>query len=107
MKNATGIGTSKCAKKFDLASIRPNLVKLDIDKLETVPTNLNNLKSKVDKLDVDWLIPAPVALSELYDVVKNDDVYNSKIKDKIPDFTSLLTSDLLANSAFFKTDFVA
>ena len=53
MKNATGIGTSKCAKKFDLARIRPNLVKLDIDKLETVPTNLNNLKSKVDKLDVD------------------------------------------------------
>ena len=53
LKNATGIGTSKCAKKFDLASIRPNLVKLDIDKLETVPTNLNNLKSKEDKLDVD------------------------------------------------------
>ena len=27
--------------------------KLDIDKLITVPTNLSNLKSKVDKLEVD------------------------------------------------------
>ena len=36
-----------------------------------MPTNLSNLKSKVDKLDVDKLVPLPVDLSKLSDVVKN------------------------------------
>ena len=40
--------------------------------MRNVPTNLNNLKSKVDKLDVDKLVPAPVDLSKVNDVVKND-----------------------------------
>ena len=62
---------------------------------ENVPTNLSNLKSKVDKLDVDKQVPVPVDLSKLSDVVKNDaakkDLYNAKIKnieDKFPDMTN-------------------
>ena len=62
---------------------------------ENVPTNLSNLKSKVDKLDVDKQVPVPVDLSKLSDVVKNDagkkDLYNAKIKnieDKFPDITN-------------------
>ena len=39
-------------------------------KLKNVPTNLSNLKSKVDKLDVDYLVPIPADLSKLSDVVK-------------------------------------
>ena len=35
-------------------------------------TNLANLKTEVDKLDIDKLVPAPVDLSKLSDVVKND-----------------------------------
>ena len=38
-------------------------------KLKNVPTNLSNLKSKVDKLDVDYLVPIPADLSKLSDVV--------------------------------------
>ena len=72
LKNATGADTSKFAKKFDLANLKPSVDKLDIDKLKNVPTNLSNLKSKVDKLDVDKLVPVPVDLSKLSDVVKND-----------------------------------
>ena len=72
LKNATGIDTSSFAKKVDLANLKSNVDKLDIDKLKNVPTNLSNLKSKVDKLDVDKLIPVPVDLSKLSDVVKND-----------------------------------
>ena len=86
-------------KKFDLASLKSNVAKLDIDKLKNVPTNLNNLKSKVDKLDVNKLIPVPVDLSKLSNVVKNDvvkkDVYNAKIKnieDKISYITNLATN---------------
>ena len=35
-------------------------------------TNLATLKTEVDKLDIDKLVPVPVDLSKLSDVVKND-----------------------------------
>ena len=70
--------------------------------MKNVPTNLSNLKSKIDKLDVDKLVPVPVDLSKLSDVsdvVKNDvvkkDVYNAKIKNIeyiISDITNLATN---------------
>ena len=41
-------------------------------------TNLANLKTEVDKLDIDKLVPVPVDLSKLSDVVKND--VNEKAK---------------------------
>ena len=70
--------------------------------MRNVPTNLNNLKSKVDKFDVDKLIPVPVSLSKLSDVLKNDvvkkDVYKAKIKnieDKITEITNLTTKTTL------------
>ena len=81
-------------------------------------TNLANLKSEVDKLDIDKLVPVPVDLNKLSDVVKNDvvkkDVYNtlvakvdnvntsgfvlktkydtdkSKLENKIPDTSALV-----------------
>ena len=40
--------------------------------MKNVPSNLGNLKRKVDKLYVDKLVPVPVDLSKLSDVVKND-----------------------------------
>ena len=64
-KNATGVDTSKFAKKVDLASLKSNVDKLDIDKLKNVPTNLSNLQIKVDKLGVDKLVPIPVDVSIL------------------------------------------
>ena len=96
LKKATGFDTSKFAKKVHLVNLKSNVDKLDIDKLENVPTNFSNLKSKVDKLDVDILVPVPVDLSKLRDIVKNDvvkkDVYNvkiSNIENKTPDITNL------------------
>ena len=71
LKNATGVDTSFFAKRTYLAKIKSD-DKLDIEKFKNVPTNLNNLKNKVDKLDVDKLVPALIDLSELNDVVKND-----------------------------------
>ena len=73
--------------------------KSDIDKLKNIPSNLNNLKSKVDKLNVDKLVSVPVDLSKLSDLVKNDfvkkNVYNAKIKtikENIPGITNLATN---------------
>ena len=39
LKNATGADTSKFVKKVDLASLKSNVGKLEIDKLKNVPTN--------------------------------------------------------------------
>ena len=39
LKNATGIDTSSFAKKVDLASLKSNVGKLDIDKVRNVSTN--------------------------------------------------------------------
>ena len=102
LKNATGIDTSSFAEKVNLANLKSNVDKLDIDKLKIIPTNLSNLKSKTDKIDVDKLVPFLVDLSKLSNVVKNDidknDVYNAKIKkieDKIPDITNLTSKSTL------------
>ena len=69
-KNATGVDTSKFAKKVDLANLKSDVDKCDIDKFKSIPTNLSNLKNKVDKLDVDDRVPVPVDLSKLSDAVK-------------------------------------
>ena len=87
LKNSIGVDTSKFAEKVDLANLKSNVDKLDIDKLKNVPTNLSNLKSKVDKLDVDKLVSVPVNLSKLRVEVKNDVVK----KDMYVMLTSILT----------------
>ena len=68
--------------------------------MKDVPSNLRNLKSKVDKLGVGILVPVPVDLSKLSDVVKIDivknDVYNAMIKnveDEMLDITYLATNN--------------
>ena len=100
LKNVTGVDTSDF-KKNDLAYLKSDVLKLDIDKLKNVPTNLSNLKSKIDKLDVDKLVPVPVDLNKLRDIVKHDvkkDLYNAKIKnieDKSPDINNLATNTSL------------
>ena len=73
LKGLTGVDTSEFAKNVDyLASLKSEVNKLEIDKLEKVLTGLNSLKSKVDKLDVDKLVPVLVNLSKLSDVAKSD-----------------------------------
>ena len=57
LKNATGVDTSDFAKKTDLVNLKYGVDKLDIDKLNNVPNNSSNLRSKVDKLDTDNLVP--------------------------------------------------
>ena len=47
LKNATGVNTSKFAKKVDLASLKSNVDKLDVDKLETVLVDLSKLSGVV------------------------------------------------------------
>ena len=47
LKNATGVDTSKLAAKSDLASLKTEVGKIDVDKLKTVPTDLCKLSNVV------------------------------------------------------------
>ena len=60
IKNATAVDTSSFAPKTDLTNLKSDVDKLDIDKLNNVPSNLSSLKIKVDKLDVEKLVPDPL-----------------------------------------------
>ena len=44
VQNATGVDTSVFAKKADLANLKSDVDKLDIDKFKNVPSGLNSLK---------------------------------------------------------------
>ena len=88
--------------KIDLSNYATKADIKNISHVDTssfaLKTNLANLKTEVDKLDIDKLVPVPVDLSKLSDVVKNDVVkkadYNTKItaiENKIPDIINLAT----------------
>ena len=61
------VDLSNYATKSDIKSI--SLVDTSSFALKT---NLANLKTEVDKLDIDKLVPVPTDLSKLSNVVKND-----------------------------------
>ena len=72
--------------KVDLSNYE---TKADIKNISRVDTssfalkkNLANLKAEVDKLDIDKLVPVSVDLSKLSDVVKND-VVKKDVYDKL------------------------
>ena len=77
------VDLSNYATKADIK----NISHVDTSRF-ALKTNLASLKTEVDKLDIDKLVPVLVDLSKLSDVVKNDvvkkDVYN-KLAAKVDD----------------------
>ena len=71
------VDLSNYAIKADLK----NMTHVDISSF-TLKTNLASLKTEVDKLDIDKLVPVPVDLSKLSEVVKND-VVKKDVYDKL------------------------
>ena len=55
-------------------------------------SNLASLKTEVDKLDIDKLVPVPVDLSKLSDVVKNDLVKKTVYRKLVAKVSSTDTS---------------
>ena len=70
--NITHVDTSSFALKTNVANLKAEVDKLDIDELKRLSNNLTNLKTKVDKLDFDKLAPVPADLSKLSNVVNNE-----------------------------------
>ena len=83
LRNAKGADTSDGAKKTDLANLKSDVDKIDIDELIVVQSNLSNLKCKVDKSDIGKLETAPMDLSKLSNVLKNGVIKNTDLKNSL------------------------
>ena len=72
--------------KVDLSNYATKIDIRNISHVDTssfaLKTNLATLKTEVDKLDIDKLVPVPVDLNELIDLVK-DDVVKKHLYDKL------------------------
>ena len=109
LKNATGVSSSNFAKKTDLAHLKSDINKLDIDKLKNVQSGLNSLKGKVDKLDIGKIETTPVDLSKLSDVVKNEVVKKTEHNELVikvnnntrPKESSLVSGNQPGENFFF------
>ena len=66
-------------------------------------TNLANLKTEVDKLDIDILAPVPVDLIILSDVVKNDVIKRTTYDELVAKVDDINTSDFVLKTTY-KTD---
>ena len=124
VKNITHVDTSGFALKTNLANLKSEVDKLDVDKLKPIPTDLsklndlvkndvvkkadyNKLVTKVNNIDSSGLVKKTdynIKITEIEDkipdsssFVKKTD-YNTKIteiEDKIPDNTNLATKTAL------------
>ena len=72
--------------KVDLSNYTTKTVIKNISHVDTssfaLKANLASLKTEVDKLDIDKLVPVPTDLSKLSNVVKND-VVKKTVYDKL------------------------
>ena len=64
--------------EFSNYATKTDISYVDISSL-ALKTNLANLKTEVDKLDIDKLVPVPIDLSKLSNVVKSDVVKKNYI----------------------------
>ena len=82
-------------KTFSLKDI------LDVDTSSfALKTNLASLKNEVDKLDIDKLVPVPVDLSKLSYVVKNDVVKKTVYDKLVAKVNNIDTSDLVLKTNY-------
>ena len=68
-----------------------NILHIDTSSF-ALKSNLASLKTEVDKLDIDKLVPVPVDLSKLSDVVKNDLVKKTVYRKLVAKVSSTDTS---------------
>ena len=81
------VDLSNYATKTDIK----NIVHIDTSRF-ALKSNLAGLKTEVDKLDIDKLVPVPVDLSKLSDVVKNDVVKKTAYDKLVTKVNSIDTS---------------
>ena len=89
------VDLSNYATKTDLK----NVTHVDTSSF-ALKTNLASLKTEVDKLDIDKLAPVPVDLSKLSDVVKNDVVKKTVYDKLVAKVNNIDTSDFALKTKY-------
>ena len=84
------VDLSNYATKTDLK----NVSHVDVSSF-ALKSNLASLKTEVDKLDIDKLVPTPVDLSKLSDVVKNDVVKKTEYNKLVTKVDNIDNTNLL------------
>ena len=90
------IDLSNYATKADIK----NITHVDTSNF-ALKTNLANLKTEVDKLDIDKLVPIPNDLSKLSNVVKTDVVKKVDYTKLITKVNNIDTSDFMLKAKYF------
>ena len=84
-----GVDLSNYATKTDIKNIS------DVDTSRyALKSNLASLKTEVDKLDIDKLVPVPIDLCKLRDVVKNDVAKKAVYDQLVAKVIVLILADL-------------
>ena len=91
------VGLSNYATKTDIK----NVSHTDTSSF-SLKSNLASLKTEVDKLDIDKLVPVPVDLSKLSDVVKNDVVKKTVYDKSVAKINSIDTSRFVLKTNYDK-----
>ena len=90
--------------KFDISNYATKADIKNISHVDTssfaLKTNLASLKTEVDKLDIDKLVPVPVDLSKLSDVVKNDVVKKTVYDKLVAKVNSIDTSGFVSKTKY-------
>ena len=89
------VDLSNYATKTDLK----NVTHVDTSSF-ALKTNLASLKTEVDKLDIDKLAPVPVDLSKLSDVVKNDVVKKTVYDKLVAKVNNIDTNDFVLKTKY-------
>ena len=92
------VDLSNYATKTDLK----NVTHVDTSSF-ALKTNLASLKTEVDKLDIDKLVPVPVDLSKPSDVVKND-VVKKTAYDKVVAIVNSIDTSAFVLKTKYDTD---
>ena len=89
---------------FDLSNYATKADIKNISHVDTssfaLKTNLASLKTEVNKLDIDKLAPIPVDLSKLSDAVKNDVVKKAVYDKSVAKVNSIDTSRFVSKTKY-------
>ena len=93
--------------KVDLSNYATKTDIKNISHIDTssfaLKSNLASLKTEVDKLDIDKLVPVPADLSKLRDVVKND-VVKITVYDKLVAEVNSIDTSRFVLKTMYNTD---
>ena len=92
------VGLSNYAAKADIKNVT------HVDTSTFALKNLASLKTEVDRLDIDKLVPVPVDMSKLSDWIVKNDVVKKAIYDRLVENVNKIDTSGFVLKAKYQTD---